>query len=67
MAEENVENNNNDSLQLRLLQDAPAIPGRQHRLPKHPEKLLPRFNPDSKEPTEDHIQKFILVNRLMSV
>ena len=67
MANENVENNKNDNLQPWLLRDALAILGRQHRLPQHPEKLLPRFNPDSKESTEDHIQKFLLANCLMSV
>ena len=67
MTDENMENNNNDNLQPWLLHDALAIPRRQHRLPKHPEKLLPRFNLDSKEPTEDHIKKYILANHLMSV
>ena len=62
-----MENNNNDNLQPWLLCDALAIPGRQHRLPKHPETLLPRYNPDSKESAEDHIQKFLLADRLMSV
>lgn len=62
-----MENNNNDNLQPWLLHDGLAIPGRQHHLRKHPEKLLPRFNPDSKEPAEDHIQKFLLANRLLSV
>lgn len=30
-------------------------------------KILPRFNPDSKESAKNHIQKFFLANLLMSV
>ena len=67
MADKNLENNNNDNLQPWLLRDALAIPGRQHHLQKHPKKLLPRFNLDSKESAEDHIHKFLLANRLMSM
>ena len=48
-------------------QDAVAVPGVQHPLPKHPEKVLPKFNPDSKEPTEDHVKKFMLAVRLLDV
>ena len=29
---------------------AVAVPGVQHPLPKHSDKLLPKFNPDDKEP-----------------
>lgn len=45
MVDENIENNPNDNQQPWLLCDALAIPRRQHHLPKHPGKLLPRFNP----------------------
>ena len=50
-----------------LAQDAVAIPGDQHPLPKHPEKLLPKFNPESKDPAEDHVKKFMLAVRLLDV
>ena len=31
---------------------AVVVPGVQHPLPKHSDKLLPKFNPDDKEPAE---------------
>lgn len=46
MADENFDDNPNVNHQPWLLRDALTIPGRQHRLPKHRENLLPRFNPD---------------------
>ena len=67
MGDTNFDDNHNANNQPWLLRDALAIPGRQHRLPRHPEKLLPIFNPNSKEPVEYHIQKFMLANCLMSV
>ena len=30
----------------------------QHRLPKNPEKWLPKFNPDDEIPVEYHIKSF---------
>jgi hypothetical protein len=36
-------------------------------VPKHPEKWLPKFDPDSKQIVEDHIKKFMLAIRLHSV
>ena len=50
-----------------LAQDAVAVPGVQHPLPKHPEKLLPKFNPELKEPAEYHVKKFMLAVRLLDV
>ena len=50
-----------------LAQDAVAVLGNQHPLPKHPEKLLPKFNPDLKEPAEDHVKKFMLAVWLLDV
>jgi hypothetical protein len=44
-----------------------AIPRRVHNLPQHPEKLLPKFDPETSELPEDHIKKFILAIRLMNV
>jgi hypothetical protein len=42
-----MENQNNPARPW-LDQDAVAVPGTQHPLPKHPEKWLPKFDPDSK-------------------
>ena len=50
-----------------MARDAVVVPGVQHPLPKHPEKLLPNFNPESKEPAEDHVKKFMLAVRLLDV
>jgi len=43
------------------------VPGPQHLLPKHPKKWLPKFDPNLKQPVEDHIKKFMLIVRLRSV
>jgi hypothetical protein len=50
-----MENPNNPTRPW-LDQDVVAIPGPQHPLPKHPEKWLPKFDPDSKQIVEDHIK-----------
>jgi hypothetical protein len=50
-----------------LDQDAIAVPGPQHPLPKHPEKWLTKFDLDSKRTAEDHIMKFMLDIRLRNV
>jgi hypothetical protein len=50
-----------------LDQDVVAVPRPQHPLPKHLEKWLPKFDPYSKQSTEDHIQIFMLAIRLWSV
>ena len=44
-----------------------AVPGVQHPLPKHSDKLLPKFNPDDKEPAEVHVDKFMLAVQTMNV
>jgi hypothetical protein len=44
-----------------------VILGWMHNLPKHPEKLLPKFDPKTSRLLEDHIKKFILAIRLMNV
>jgi len=44
-----------------------AILGLAHPLPKHPEKVLPIFNLDEKQSTEDHVKQFIMNIRLSSV
>ena len=43
-----------------------AILGWVHNLPRHPEKLLPKFDPKTSRFLEDHIKKFILAIRLMN-
>jgi hypothetical protein len=50
-----------------LARDALAILGWVHNLPRHPEKLLPKFDPETSGLPEDHIKKFILAIRLMNV
>ena len=50
-----------------LVVDVIVIPGAQHHLPKHLEKLLPKFDPDNDVLSEDHIKKFMLSLRLMNV
>ena len=44
-----------------------AVPGIQHPLPKHPEKILPKFDHDKDVTPEDHIKKFMISLRLMDV
>jgi hypothetical protein len=50
-----------------LVMDAIVVPRAQHPLPKHPEKLLPKFDPDNDITSEDHIKKFMLCLRLLDV
>jgi hypothetical protein len=50
-----------------LARDSLALPGRLHHFPRHPEKLLPKFDPETSGLPEDHIKKFILAIRLMNV
>jgi hypothetical protein len=59
--------NQNNPARPWLDQDAVAVPGPQHPLPKHPEKWLTKFDPDSKRIAEDHIMKFMLDIRLRNV
>jgi hypothetical protein len=47
--------------------DAVDVPGDQHPLPKHLEKWLPKFDPDSKQIAEYHIKFFMLAIRLHNV
>ena len=39
-----------------LVTDVVAVPGAQHPLPKHPEKLFPKFDPDNDITLEDDIK-----------
>jgi ribonuclease HI len=59
--------NQNNLARPWLDQDVVAVPGPQHPLPKHPEKWLTKFDPDSKQLAEDHIKKFMLDIRLRNV
>jgi len=36
-------------------------------MPKHIEKILPKFDPNKKDSVEAHINKFMLVVKLMNV
>jgi hypothetical protein len=47
--------------------NALAILGPQNPLPKHPEKLLPKFDPKKAILPEDHIKQFMLSLNLMNV
>jgi hypothetical protein len=59
--------NQNNPARPWLDQDVVVVPGPQHPLPKHPEKWLTKFDPDSKRTAEDHIMKFMLDIRLRNV
>jgi hypothetical protein len=50
-----------------LAKDSLAILRRVHNLPRHPEKLLPKFDPETSGLPEDHVKKFILAIRPMNV
>jgi hypothetical protein len=50
-----------------LAADAIAVPSAQNPLPKHPEKLLPKFDLDNDVSLEDYIKQFMLSLRLMDV
>jgi hypothetical protein len=39
-----------------LTTDAIVVPGAQHPLPNHIEKLLPKFDPENDIKLEDHIK-----------
>jgi hypothetical protein len=51
----------------RLTSRAVNIPGDQHDFPKHPEKVLPKFAPHSREYFEDRINKFMVYVSLMKL
>jgi hypothetical protein len=71
----NTENNNEEILKGNdqptknhpwLAKDSLAIPGWLHHFPRNPEKLLPKFDPETFRLPKDHIKKFILAIRLMN-
>ena len=43
------------------------VPNIQHPFPKHPEKLLPKFDPTNAVSPEDNIKQFMLSLRLLDV
>ena len=47
--------------------NALAIPSPQNPLPKHPEKLFPKFDPDDDILPTNHIDKFMLAMNIMNV
>lgn len=47
--------------------DALPIPGPLNPLPKHPEKILPQFDPDDNILLENHINKFMISMNMMNV
>jgi hypothetical protein len=70
--EDNNDNNGEGGDQTRYNQPwleiySLVIPGQMHNLPRHPEKLLPKYDPETSRLPEDHIKKFILAIRLMNV
>jgi hypothetical protein len=50
-----------------MSQGALNIPGQMHDLPKHPERLLPKFDPDKSCSPEYHINNFYLAIHLLDV
>lgn len=58
---------NMEANQLWLTVDAIIIPGAQQPLPKHPEKILPKFNLVNDVLPEDHIKQFMISLRLINV
>jgi hypothetical protein len=62
-----MEDNNENNNQPWLARDALALPGPLHHLPKHMEKLLPKYDLETSGSPEDHIKKFILSIQLMNV
>ena len=50
-----------------LAADVVAVPGIQHPLPKHPEKLLPKFDLNNNVTPEDHTKQYMPSLRLMDV
>jgi hypothetical protein len=50
-----------------LVLDVVIVPGIVHDMPRHPENVLPKFDPDRKDLVEYHIKKFLLSVRLQSI
>jgi hypothetical protein len=50
-----------------LVRDSLSILGQVHNIPRHPEKLLHKFDLETSRVPEDNINKFILAIKLMNV
>lgn len=50
-----------------VIPSALALNGVMHRLPKHAERLLPKYDPDLLSSPEDHIKKYLLAIHFMNV
>jgi hypothetical protein len=50
-----------------LAMNVVVVPEAQHPLPKHPEKRLPKFDPDNDVTPKDNIKQFMLSLRLLDV
>ena len=50
-----------------LAQNAVAVPGQQHPLPKNAERVLPKFNPEQGDTADNLIHYFFLVVRMLGV
>jgi hypothetical protein len=68
------ENNHEEEMEILIQNNQPwlvgdvvAVPGQAHNLPRHPKKLLPKYDSETSGLPEDHINKFILAIRLMNV
>jgi hypothetical protein len=44
-----------------------ALPGEVHEMPKNPENVLPKFDPNKKESFEEHFKTFMLVAKLINL
>jgi hypothetical protein len=56
-----MENNQGNNIATPCLdQDVVVVLGSQHPLPRNPKKFLPKYDPDSNEPTDDHIEFFMI-------
>jgi hypothetical protein len=60
-------NANQQNNQPWMVPDVIVVPRAIHQLPKHPEKFLPKFEPDKNDFAIDHIKNFKLTIRLMDV
>jgi hypothetical protein len=63
MVEDNV-NKNPPPYQYWLVPNEVFVHGILHDMPKHPEKLFLKFDPDRKDSAKDHVKKFLLPVRL---
>lgn len=65
-----AKNNNIDMVDTYLdwmAQGLPTLSNSLHKIPKHIEKLLSKFDPDKKTNVEDHIDEFYMHLRMLEV